>query len=312
MAVHIIIRRGLLSKSLLFLAAAPALLLFVYQRYNPVVGAVQIPSESLVSASWICSAGFILGFLLYLFLPLLPIALIGAFSFKSLDVWVWTATCLLFACWPIFLPENSVVSWFRWAILLVYPVIFMAAEGLEKLWMWGGKHFWKLNAGMVLALSILLVNVAMSGYYLAMPPEHQIKYFGEWNNYKQYVQTSMLQNTVSLTDTQSVVEALRWINGGLSGDGTMLVLHEAIDYWARLTVKNVKHVGVKEADLSSQVRENAAARLLSMAEENCKDGSQVYTVWWVDGKGWYGMPQLPPQFVEIKRFGNIAIFQYKG
>jgi hypothetical protein len=92
----------------------------------------------------------------------------------------------------------------------------------------------------------------------------------------------------------------------------MLVLHEAIDYWARLTVKNVKHVGVKEADLSSPARENAAARLLSLAEENCKNGSQVYTVWWVDGKGWYGMPQLPPQFVEVKRFGNIAIFQYKG
>jgi hypothetical protein len=67
-----------------------------------------------------------------------------------------------------------------------------------------------------------------------------------------------------------------------------------------------------EVNLSSQVRENAAARLTLLAEENFKNGSKVYTVWWVDEKGWYGMPQLPQQFLEIKQFGNIAIFQYKG
>jgi len=311
MASHVIVRRGLLSKSLISLAAAPALLLFVYQRYNPTVGVLQIPSESFASASWICSASFILGFLLYLFLPLLPVALLGAFYFRGLDVWVWTATCLLFTCWPIFLPENSVVLWFRWAILLVYPVIFFAVDGLEKLWMWGGKHSWKLSVGRFSALFILLVNVALSSCYLAMPPEHQIEYFGEWNNYKQYIQTSMLQNTVSLADTQSVVEALRWIDERLAGNGVVLVLHEAIDCWAQIIVKNVKHVGVREADLSSQVRENAAARLISLADENCKNGSQVYTVWWVDGKGWYGMSQLPPLFSEVKRFGNIAVFKYQ-
>ena len=63
--------------------------------------------------------------------------------------------------------------------------------------------------------------------------------------------------------------------------------------------------------LSSPVDENAATRLVSLAEENRKNGSEVYTVWWVDGKGWYGMPTLPPQFSEVKRFGNIAVFKYQ-
>ena len=310
-AVHFLAGRGPRSRLDLAVAAAPALLLFLYQRYNPAAGTLQIPSETFVSASWIDAFSFISGFIAYMFLPLLPLAVLGATSHRSLDVWSWIATCLLFAYWPLFLPQKSVVLWFRWAILLVYPIILLSVEGLERLWRLGRKIFWKLNLGGALALSIILLNATMSGYYLASPPEHAFKYFGEWNNYKQFIQTSMLQNTVSLADTPNVIEALKWIGREAAESDCVLVLHEAVGYWARILIGQAKIILVKEAGLSSQVRENAAARLVAYAEENATNGSQVYTVWWVDGKGWYGMPELPPQFREIQRFGNIGVFKYQ-
>lgn len=160
-------------------------------------------------------------------------------------------------------------------------------------------------------LSVLLLNLVMSSYYLIRLPEHQVKYFGEWNNYKQFIQTSMLQNSVSLSDTPHVVEAMNWLEGKVAGTNSVLVVHEAMDNWARILIRGVEIIRVYEVELSSQVRENVATRLVRLAEEKAENGSEVYTVWWVDGKGWYGMPELPPQFNDIQSFGNIGVFQYR-
>lgn len=311
-AVHMFVKRGkgLNSKVLLVLMAMPAFLLFVYQRYSPATGSVQVPYESVVLASRIDFASFISGFLGYMFLLLLPLAVLGAVSFRGLDVWSWLTACLVFSYWPVFLPDYSVVSWFRWAILLVYPVVFLSVEGVGRLWRFGKKFVWKFNIGRVSALSILLLNLTMSSYYLASPPEHQIKYFGEWNHYKQFIQTSMLQNSISLSDTPDVMEAMRWLSE-TAETGSVLLLHEAMGKWARILIRGVEIIRIKEVRLSSQVRENVATNLVRLAEEKAENGSKVYTVWWADGNGWYEMPQLPPQFKDIQRFGNIGVFRYQ-
>ena len=169
---------------------------------------------------------------------------------------------------------------------------------------------WKIKVGKVLALSLLLVNVTMSGYYLTNLPEHQITYFGEWNHYKQFVQTSMLQNSVSLSDTQELVEAMEWLRDRVEMDSVIL-LHEAMDNWARILIQDVEIIRIDEVKISSQVRENVVTRLIQLSEEKADNGSSVYTVWWVEGEGWYNMPKLPSQFKEIQRFGDISIYQYQ-
>jgi len=307
MAAHFL--AGHISSRLhLALATAPALLLFLYQLYNPAAGTIRIPSESFISSSWISAFSFISGFLIYMFLPLLSLAVLGALSLRSLDVWSWIAACLLFSYWPVFLPQSSVVSWFRWAILLVYPVIFLSVEGLWMLW-FSRRNSSKLNLRKGLAVSMILINAGMSACYLVTLPEHAFTYFGEWNNYKQFIQTSMLQNSVSLADTPSVIEALKWAGKHADSD-SVLVLHEAMGYWANILIGRDRIILVKENELSSQLRENATARLLAYAEEEAEKGNEVYTVWWVDGKGWYNIRELPPQFREVKRFGNIGVFKY--
>lgn len=308
---HILVERdkGRDSKILMVLMAMPAFLLFVYQSWGPSVGSIRVPYESVSSASWMHSVTFVSGFLGFMFLPLLPLAVLGALSFRELGMLSWLVGGLLFTYWPVFLPEYSMLHWFRWAILLVYPVMFLSVEGIEKLWKLGRKFLWNISLGGVLVLSILLLNLTMSGYYLTSPPERQTKYFGEWNHYKQYVQTSMLQNAVSLADTPDVVEAMKWLSE-TAETGSVLILHEAMDNWARILIHGVELVKVNEVKLSLQVRENVATGLVRLAEEKAENGSRVYTVWWVAGNGWYEMPELPPHFVGLQRFGNIGVFQY--
>lgn len=312
MAAHILFERskGLRSKILLVLMAMPTFLLFIYQRYSPSMGSISVPYESVSSASWMYSVAFISGFLGFMFLPLLPLAALGALSFREFDMLSWLLMGLLFAYWPVFFPEYSVRAWLRWAILLAYPVVFLSVEGLGRLWRLGKQLLWKVSVERLLALSILLLNLVMSGYYLTSMPEHQIKYFGEWNHYKQYIQTSMLQNSVSLSDTPDVVEAMEWLDEEVAGTNSVLVLHEAMDNWAQILIQGIEIIRVNEVPRSSPVRENAATRLVHLAAEKIEAGKDVYTVWWVDGKGWYNMPELPPQFKDIQRFGNIGVFQY--
>lgn len=310
MIAHFLVQRELRPRAVVALMAMPALILFMFQQCNPVIGGVQLPYESVVFASRIDSVGFVSGFLGYMFLPVLPLAVLGAVSFRRLDVWSWLTICLVFSYWPVLLPDYSVVLWFRWAILLVYPVVFLSVEGAERLWTSRRRFLWKFNVERVLVLSILLVNLAMSSYYLTSPPEHQIKYFGEWNYYTRFIQTSMLQNSVPLSDTPDVVDAMKWLNETVETN-SVLLLHEAMDNWARILVRGVEIIRADEVKLSSQVRKNVATTLVQLAEEKAENGSEVYTVWWADGKGWYEMPELPYQFREVQCFGDIGVFQYQ-
>lgn len=310
LAVHFIAERERRFKGFVVLMAAPAFFIFLYQLHSPAVGSISVPFESVSAASSIDLAAFVSGFLAYAFVPLVPLAVLGALSFRKVDILSWLVAFLFFTYWPVFLPEFSMVWWFRWAILLVYPVVFLSVEGIERLWRFGKKLVWKFNVGRVLLLSLLLLNLAMSGYYLTSPPEHPIDYFGKWNNYKLFIQTSLLQNSVSISDTPSVVQAIKWLDEKVVGTDSVLVLHGAMDNWARVLIPRVEVIRVDEIKLSSQIRENAAVRMVQLAEEKAENGSKVYSVWWVDGKGWYGMPQLPPQFAEIQRFGNMGVFQY--
>jgi len=119
----------------------------------------------------------------------------------------------------------------------------------------------------------------------------------------------MLQNSVSLSDTPKVVEAMTWLIKAAETD-SVVMLHEAMDEWAQLTAAGFETIKIFEHDFYSPIRENIANRLVQLASEKAASGRAVYTVWWVDGRGWYGMPELPPQFIEVKRFCNIAVYKY--
>jgi hypothetical protein len=93
---------------------------------------------------------------------------------------------------------------------------------------------------------------------------------------------------------------------------SLLVTHEVMNEFAVLYLQGGKSVKeLQKLEITRVAEEALAEEMVRAAEKAVADGwRKVYTVWWVDGKGWYGLPQLPPEFVEIQRFGNIGVFQY--
>jgi hypothetical protein len=307
--LHLVADRGR-RKTCLLIPTLSATALFMYQLYNPVKGIIQIPSNTTYATTQLELFTYITGFIAYMFAPLLPLILAGAPLLKKIDILGWSITCITFTYWPTIFPEQSPPIWFRFAIMLVYPITFISVEGAARLWRSKKTVLDKIPLGKAVAFTTILVNLIMSGYYIATPPENALLYFGEWNNYKAFVQTSMLQNSVPISDTPDLIAAIEWVKQNLDKTNTTLILHEAIDNWAQIYIKDIKIIRINEASLDSPIRENIENRLLQLTAKETAEGKQVYTIWWTKGKGWYGMPNLPEQYKQIKSFNNIAVYKY--
>jgi hypothetical protein len=227
-----------------------------------------------------------LGFLVFCYLPLLPLVFLGARRFrgnlhlKGWVVWVFFALLLVLVS-----PNASFLVFpYRWVLLLVYPLVFFAVEGFVGLRL----NLYKLGFGLMLATFslafIVLPNSLAFPYYTGFPL---------------YVPTSMLQNTVSLSDCQDTVNVLQWMETNVDDDGFLLA-HDAFYGWASLTL-----------DADRLIRYGYESPEV-VAQELVENGSEspLYLVWWVDGSGWHGQSAVSSVFGEVYESGNIALYAY--
>ena len=284
------------------LLALPAALLLLYQVYDPQTSALRVLVLHVEAPTHAHLLLYITGFLAYLYAPLSPLVLAGLDQLRNPALRDWALVCLALTYLPVLNPQGLDILWFRWAILLNYPLAVAAARGFERL-VRGGVGG---RLGRWVALATLALNIVFTATYLVLPPEQQWnKYFGDWNTYKHYVQTSMLQSSIPLRDVEPTIEAVRWVDS-LPGD-KVLVLHEAFHNWAQLYARNSRLVRINEQKLSSPLRQNVSQLLLRAASAQ---NTTVYTIWWVNTT-WYNMPRPPPQFKLLKTFQDVAVYVYE-
>ena len=229
-----------------------------------------------------------LGFLVFCYLPLLPLVVLGARRFRGnlhLKAWVvWVFFALLLV---IVSPNASFVFFpYRWTLLLAYPLAFFAAEAFAGLRL----NLYKLGFGVMLA--------TLSLGFMFLPNSLAFPYYG---SFSLYVPTSMLQNTVSLSDCQDTVNVLQWIEPSVDG-GARLLVHDVFYGWASLTLD--------DDQLIRYGYENPEA----VAQELVTNGSvsPLYLIWWVNGSGWHGQPTVSSVFDEVYESGKIAVYAYNS
>jgi hypothetical protein len=276
--------------------AAASFLLIVYANYvassqfSVVSGFLGQNSEGFMAlfgfASYSDMVVDTLGFLVFCYLPLVPLLVLGARRFKrnlQLKVWVfWIFLSLLlvivspgafFAVFP-----------YRWTLLLTYPLAFYAAEGFASLKL----DLYKAGVGLMLA--------TLSVSFMVFPNSLAFPYFGLFTL---YVPSSMLQNTVSLSDSQDTVNALQWVRNNMPSDARLLV-HDVFYGWASLALDGGQliHYGYGHPE--------------TMAQKLEENGSEykLYLVWWINGSGWHGQPNVSSAFRVIYESGRIAVFTY--
>jgi hypothetical protein len=227
-----------------------------------------------------------LGFLVFCYLPLLPLVVLGARRFRGnlqLKAWVfWVFIALL----SVIISPNAFVAAFpyRWILLLTYPLAFYAAEAFAS---------FKLNK-VKLGVGLMLATLSLG--FMVLPNNLAFPYYAL---FPLYVPTSMLQNSVPLSDCGDVVKVLKWVEANVGDDGVLLV-HDAFQGWAFLYLNN--DVRVVQYGYASP---EEAARV-TFGSGHVK----VYLVWWVSGEGWHGWVSLPSCFVEVFRSGRIAAYEY--
>jgi len=281
----------------LVLASLPAALLFlliVYAKCRVSSGEflmvlVSFPVRE--PEGWLSLFGFssyqdmvvnMLGFLLYCYLPMLPLAMMGVKFLKNVQIKSWT----LWSLGAILFPVISQSAWFggyRWTLMLTYPLSFYAIEALTNV----KQKFHRLLV--LFVLGILTVS------FIAMPYGYGVFAIRQ---YTIYIPSSMLQNSVPLSDCQDTINVLRWLKNNVDGNARLLT-HRAFYGWATLMLNE------------DQIIHYEYGNPEKVAEELAQFGyDEVYLIWWVNGDGWYGQPTVSSLFREVCRSGRIAIYTY--
>ena len=234
------------------------------------------------------------GFFLYCYLPLLPLAMISFKRFGNIQLRSWLLLSLILMLLPI-----ASVSNFRWILMLPYPIAFYVTETLSRL-----KFIkWKYSKVTVqrIAVAYLVLSTALLGFGFAiMPPEKPFLYFdsNRVNGYIYQIPSSLLQNTVSITDCQDTANTLQWFKDRFNSS-SLLLTHRAFYGWALTTINEdqIVHYGFDDPDKAA----------MKLAQEG---RTQIYLIWWISGQGWYGLQTVPSSFQEVYRSGKIAIYSY--
>ena len=237
-------------------------------------------------ASYANMATTMLGFLAYCYLPITPVAVISAKALKNLQIKTWIAFSIVATFSPLITPLS-----YRWTLMLIYPVSFYA---INTLWNMkpNSRHLFISTTILATILSILTVG------FLIMPSENPFPYYTV-PQFQSYIPSSMLQNTVPLSECQNVVNCLNWLENNMPKNSVILA-HTAFYGWTIITTN------------LTEVLPYSYGNPETTAKNTYQQGyTHIYLIWWTEGKGWHGQPAVPSSFKEVYRSGNIAAYIYE-
>jgi hypothetical protein len=282
----------------LILASLPAVLLFLLIFYAKCMTSsgeflrllLSFPRKA--SEGWFSIYGFssyphmvvdMLGFLIYCHMLLLPFAVRGAKSLRNFQMKSWTLWSLAAILIPVI--THAKVNAYRWTLMLTYPFSFYATEALTNI---------KLDHHRLLVL--LTLGMFTAGF-ITLPFGYGFPYFAI-PQYQKYIPSSMLQNSVPVSDCQDTVNLLQWLKNGMNEDARLLT-HRAFYGWALLMLGE------------DQIIHYEYGNPEKVAEGLADDGyGEIYLLWWVNGFGWHGQPTVSSSFREVRRSGRMAIYIY--
>jgi hypothetical protein len=240
-------------------------------------------------------AARIIGFLLFLYLPLLPWV---RRRVTSGLISTWALAALLLSVSPLVSPWFAFDLWYLWAIMLSVPLSVLAFEGLARIVGMLGKP--RAREIKVLLVVLLLVPYVVVGAgYMTLPPERPFPIF-TYSPFLSYMPSSMLSNTVPLQDSLDALWLLAEFNSTMD-ERSVLLTHEAFYGFTALSISGPKSI----------VNYHLGDPLSAVSYAKSLGFSKIYWIWWLPGYGWHGLTNPPVGFsIELHR-GHIAIYLYK-
>jgi hypothetical protein len=260
-----------------------------------VPGVSPIKDQPLVPT--IQALGSSVGFLGYAYLPLAPLIAFGVSKVRNPELRVWTIFCLVGVFSALFPFAGLFIVSYRWALLLSIPLCVYSTAGLSRL---AGANcntaaFTTLVRGKItpLFLGLLVISAAL---YIATPAQQSMVYF---TVFPSDMPTSMIQNTVALSDMSDLRILLDWAAMHMT-PGTALLAHEAMYGWVRAYLPTTVNI----------VNYWHYSPLIGVSIAKSLGYSSAVMIWWVNGSGWHGQPTVPSGFVPLRYQGSLVVYQY--
>ncbi len=229
---------------------------------------------------------------IYLFLPLIPMAVLGSRNLRSklLNLWLLVCGVVVVVATIPFSVSILTLSQGRWALIMFLPVVILSAEGVSRLRSsLGPALHWK-----PIAIGWMFVVVLLGSVYVGLPAREAFPY------YQFLAPTSMLQSTVPLEDSRNVIGAFEWLSANIS-PGSVIMTTDPMYGWAREYFKGNAPI----------LHFYPGVTLGQGLQVTIQRGyTRIFTVWWSDGQGWYGQESVPAEFALIYKCANFGVFLY--
>jgi hypothetical protein len=232
-----------------------------------------------------------------LYLPYLFLVVKGFFKNSILNFWTGFLLIGAFGC--LIIPFSALQYWYRYMFMLVYPLTFYAVAGISKLTRKFSEvkhHLYFGKKAAVAAMVLLTFSLAFA--YLATPVimlsgnENVASLSGNGH----YFSTTP---TVPYEDVNSVVQALRWLDGNMNATSCVLLQHAFLS-WGQLYLNKSNAIVHFEIDPS-------------LATKTALDHNfaHIYFIWWDKSVSRFGV-SVPGHFVNLQNFGRISVYVYNG
>ena len=239
-----------------------------------------------------------LGFLLFLYGPLLPSFIPYRPIFPKIRkatsclICIWASVILFVTLSPIVSPRFAFNLWYLWAVIVSVPLSIIAFGGFARIISTVRPK--RIKA--LLIIAILVPYVILGIGYVTQPPERPFPYFSG-SPFAPYMATSMLANTVPLQDSLDALALLKNLNSTME-QGSVLLVHEAFYGFAAVSFSGHKYI--IDYFLGSVLSAASYAKQLGFA--------RIYWIWWLPGYGWFGLVNPPLGFKVMNSSGRIAVY----
>lgn len=209
---------------------------------------------------------------------------------------IWTILCSLPILNVILFPVFALFSWHRWMFMLIVPYSIYATIGIINL----STKLRNNRFRKVFHISILVILFTASLLYSVMPHSNSFSLYSTFHPSSKYSPTTMMRNTVSLSDVPYLPHAFAWIDQKLDNKSCLLVKDAFVDWVKILSSTNLTVFNYKNQDV-----------LDGLIYAQNLNYTNIYWLWWDNGIGlqWYGQT-IPSYFATVYQSNTLVIYKY--
>jgi hypothetical protein len=245
-----------------------------------------------------------IAFFTVLFLPLIPLAIIGWRSNSILSAWLGVTGVLGFS--PLLPSPVALAIWDRWMLMLIFPVGIIAGIGLVRIPKMLLDHIPGVTrkirpyATACILIAIFFPFVVVAHGFMTAPPEHPFFVFDNpvlWRAGSSGIPSTMQSNTVDFAMASDIQRVLEWLTVRMNSTSVLLT-HDAfygyalLDMPSRCNIIWYGYYGV-EWGLS-----RASAQAFRLA----------YLIWFTPGSGWHSPDPDLSAFKLVYQSGLITLY----